>query len=305
MRDEDAPRDGDDADAAGDRDSDRPSAFELLSDETRAGILEAFAEHARETDGATFEPLGFEELRRRVGVRDSGKFNYHLDRLRGRFVEKTDAGGYVPTVSGFKLAAAIVSEAYADRERGPTALDRACPLCGTTLEATYDSGAMIVGCANGHEIRNELPPGALDDRSMAAAAELLFTKTFADFEYLRTDVCPLCYGSVERRYRAADDDGPYDHQVAGSCDRCSLPIVAPLRSWVVSHPAVVSFYHDHGIDLRGEPSWLLELWAGGDLEPIAGADGDGREFAYTLSRDGDALRLRLDETARVLASERR
>jgi hypothetical protein len=59
-----------------DSDSLLPSeAFALFADETRVAIVEALAERttAEGTDG-----LSFAELRRAVGVRDAGQFNYHL-----------------------------------------------------------------------------------------------------------------------------------------------------------------------------------------------------------------------------------
>lgn len=72
--------------------------FALLSDEIRVGIVRELAR----ADGA----LSFSELRSSVGVADSGRFNYHLKRLRGKLVEKT-ADGYVLTASGVRAAGAV------------------------------------------------------------------------------------------------------------------------------------------------------------------------------------------------------
>jgi len=58
-------------------------ALELLSDETRLAVVLELAAADAVPDG---DPLSFSTLRDRVGVRDSGRFNYHLDRLRERFV---------------------------------------------------------------------------------------------------------------------------------------------------------------------------------------------------------------------------
>lgn len=60
------------------------AAFDLLSDPTRVAILRELA--------AADEPLAFSALRERAEVRDSGRFNYHLTRLRGRLVAHTDDG---------------------------------------------------------------------------------------------------------------------------------------------------------------------------------------------------------------------
>lgn len=58
------------------------AVFDLLSDEPRAGTVRQLA--------AASGGLRFSTLRRRVGVRDSGRFNYLLGRLRGQLVERHD-----------------------------------------------------------------------------------------------------------------------------------------------------------------------------------------------------------------------
>jgi len=78
--------------------TDETSVFDLLSDETRAETVATLA--------AAGEGLCFSDLRRRVGARDSGRFNYHLGRLRGRLVEKR-GDRYVLTERGERAAAAV------------------------------------------------------------------------------------------------------------------------------------------------------------------------------------------------------
>ncbi|WP_313691168.1 ArsR/SmtB family transcription factor [Halorarum halobium] len=72
------------------------STFDLLSDETRLRIV-------RELAGGDSDPVPFSVLCDRLGVSDTGRFNYHLGRLRGRLVEKRE-GGYVLTREGDTLA---------------------------------------------------------------------------------------------------------------------------------------------------------------------------------------------------------
>lgn len=73
--------------------------FELLSDETRVRVVQALDETG---PGG----LRFSELRNRVGVRDGGRFNYHLTKLRGRLVEKSGET-YVLTPAGEDVAAIL------------------------------------------------------------------------------------------------------------------------------------------------------------------------------------------------------
>jgi len=87
--------------------ADVSDALELLSDETRLAIvLELAAEGAVPDD----DPMSFSTLRRRVGVRDSGRFNYHLDRLRDRYVEH-GPDGYRLTSQGVAVAATVTGVA--------------------------------------------------------------------------------------------------------------------------------------------------------------------------------------------------
>ena len=67
-------------------------AFELLGSEMRLAILLALWEAM---DPYAFPPepaLSFSELRKRVGIRHGRQFNYHLDKLVGRFVHRADEG---------------------------------------------------------------------------------------------------------------------------------------------------------------------------------------------------------------------
>lgn len=68
-------------------------AFEILGNDTRLAILLALWE-AKEPGPPFAEPseraVSFSELRDRVGVKDSGQFNYNLDKLVGAFIEQAE-----------------------------------------------------------------------------------------------------------------------------------------------------------------------------------------------------------------------
>ena len=77
----------------------------LLSDERRVAIVRELAA-AGAVPGSPVT-ISFSELLERVGIRDSGQFNYHLGRLRGRFVDRTDEG-YRLTPTGAALGETIL-----------------------------------------------------------------------------------------------------------------------------------------------------------------------------------------------------
>lgn len=84
-----------------------PEVFELLGNDIRLRIVRELC---------TAEPgcaVPFSRLRERVGVRDSGKFNYHLGRLRGPLVEKRE-DGYALTAAGRAVGALCGEEPVAE-----------------------------------------------------------------------------------------------------------------------------------------------------------------------------------------------
>jgi hypothetical protein len=95
-------------------------ALATVSNEHRLAILRELAA----ADGS----LAFSELRKRVGISDTGLFNYHLNELCGRFVRQADgcyelghAGERVVSTSELDPEGADALVATADGER---------PLCG-------------------------------------------------------------------------------------------------------------------------------------------------------------------------------
>jgi DNA-binding HxlR family transcriptional regulator len=83
-------------------------ALELLGDGTRLATLRAVA--------AAEGPVSFSALRRTVGVDDSGRFNYHLRRLTGVYVERNEAGYTLLPAGRDALAAVAMLGAVAPGE---------------------------------------------------------------------------------------------------------------------------------------------------------------------------------------------
>ncbi|MFB6095486.1 MAG: hypothetical protein ABEJ71_03415 [Halodesulfurarchaeum sp.] len=102
------------------------TAFELLSDESRVRILRELyrcgggprASEGHDVAGGT-EPddgrLPFSTLKERVGIRDSGQFNYHLARLKGVYVRQTGQG-YELTREGRAVARLLLESGSVDTD---------------------------------------------------------------------------------------------------------------------------------------------------------------------------------------------
>jgi len=99
-------------------------ALEALGNEIRISILRELAEAER--------ALSFTELRDRVGLRDSGKFNYHLSTLCEYFVRDTNEG-YELGHAGTRVISATDRPGQDDADEPvtePIAADEECPVCG-------------------------------------------------------------------------------------------------------------------------------------------------------------------------------
>lgn len=270
--------------------------FELFGDERRVRILQALSERLRERpeDPA----LGFSDLRRAAGIRDSGNFNYHLDHLTGSFVRKTDAG-YRLTAAGAQVVASLIVGAYgAGERRGPTDVGDDCPVCGEGLTAVYEDGLLDVHCENDHSFRNPLPPGTIDDRDVEGIVEIATLRIHETLELAAADTCPSCYAQLEWSVDPTFED---DFRHFGNhCPRCGVTIQLPVVGSLLQHPDVVAFYHDHGIHVRRHPIWSPEFYtavrAEGREDPV--------RVDVTIDLDGDRLDATLDESLTVIDVER-
>jgi hypothetical protein len=271
---------------------DAEAAFAAVADELRVRIL-------RELWNAD-DTLSFSELRERVGVRDSGRFNYHLGELRGRFVEKDeDAGGYDLRFAGRKLVGGLHSGAYTEAAEpvGPQPVDGSCVACGGDLEAVYEDQTGKVDCTDCEVtlIQTGVPPAFVDGREddLAAAVDGYVRTTSRSF---LDGFCPTCSGPTGGRL----EDSEYGPQAVVECERCGASFYG-LAAWVgVDHPAVVSFYDDHDRSVRDTELWRLDWLA--DAAWVDGADGD--RVTVTVELDGEALRLTVADDLAATAVER-
>ncbi|MFC4357615.1 winged helix-turn-helix domain-containing protein [Halobium salinum] len=273
------------------------AAFALLGDETRIAILRALFENP-------YEPLSFSELRERVGTRDSGRFNYHLGKLVGQFVRKTD-DGYELTLAGWAVLGGVLSGTYTDSGyTEPVPYEEPCPACGGHVLATYADERMRVVCTDCDEQFSSagVPPGALEgyDRDeLPLAFERYMNSLVAQ---ARNGVCISCAGRLEPTLRLDLHDLPVDDDeaplVVYECHRCPELVTVSVGNALLDHPVVVAFHHERGVDLRRVPSWTLG-WT--RREPVVESDDPVRvRVAVDVNGDSDTLELVVDEHLRVV-----
>lgn len=278
-------------------DADPAAAFDALGEELRVSVLRALVEHRR--DNPAEPALSFSELRRRVGAEDSGRFNYHLGKLRDRFVEKTD-DGYELTYAGEQMVTAVLSGAVADRASlGPAELDDDCPMCDTRVEVAYSDGRVTVECEENHALlETQIPPTLAEERDIEAVLSVAVQKTYDAISLAKEEVCHACYGPVDAGIETTDYEGEPLHHFRATCERCGELYSASVAITLLDHPAFVGYLWEHGIDPSSEYPWLLGFLTP-EHRPTVESE-DPLELRMTVELAGDEFEATIDERGRVV-----
>lgn len=269
-------------------------AFWLLGDQTRVDILRAVWE-------APEEPVTFTEIRERIGTPDSGKFNYHIGKLRGHFLAAGD-DGYRLTQAGREVVRAVVAGTITDRpDTDPEPIDADCVECSGPLQVRYDDRARIECSDCGATVMwNEFPPAGLEGRSPGELARAFDRWTQRRFRLAMDGVCPSCASEMATTIEHSDVAEAEDADIATNhrCTNCDYRARVPLFGHVLTHPAVVSFFHDRDVDIAALPYWRLQSLARSFTERVVGEDPWLAEVE--VEADGDRLVLTLDEELAVV-----
>lgn len=303
-------------------------AFQLLGDETRIAILQALWE-------TSDEPVPFSELRQRIGNPDSGHFNYHLDKLADHFVRKTD-DGYVLRAAGCAVVQAVLSGAltrHASVE--PFEYDEYCPYCGAedAMVFEYEDDSVTVWChccepdattERPYDARKRVsapfPPAALRDRS---AGELV--KAFNHWLRYRgllmtNGVCPDCSGKSVMSISTSSEQGPEretnsrsrpasatgaetaadEVAITYQCEVCTNEWHLPAWFHLLDHPAVVSFYHEHGVDITHASLRELKFYHQTDVVSVRVESDNPLQLSVRYPIAGDVLAVTVDDTLEVI-----
>jgi DNA-binding transcriptional ArsR family regulator len=266
-------------------------AFSLLGNETRVAIIQVLGEASN--------PLSFSAVRERVGTRDSGQFNYHLTKLVGSFVRRTDEG-YELSYAGHRIVGAIHSGTYRRGDRMNFDLDSTCTVCETTIKATYENERVTVRCPGCETRLSEFgfPPGGFENRTITELTQVFGQYVDGIFSFMLRGICLNCSGKtvgklIEETDRI-DDDAPAYVEVA--CDQCGELTTSHVNGYLLHHPAVASFHYDHGIDLDRSELWNLDLYRNESLTLLSS---DPLSVGSTIELDGDRLDLVISEDLSV------
>lgn len=272
-------------------------AFALVGNEIRAEILRVLGEkpHSEQT---------FSELHSKVDAEgDSGQFNYHLQRLVGHFIDRSDEG-YRLRPRGIVLYRMIVTGIFT-RHESVSSFDAGfdCHFCESSVEAIYDDGQFVVQCSNcGHDYNHTMTPPSLADDSQALLSRV---DQYSRHEFLAfaRGVCPVCVGNITVQFIPASE-GPFhsgeDLSVLTrlSCSHCGARQYLSVGATLLKDPGLISFCHERGLDVTTTPVWELDFAATDRYVCINSTD--PWEIALELTLDGDMLELVVDDNLAVI-----
>ena len=274
-------------------DSAPDEAFAQLGNETRIRIVQAL--------GDADEPLRVSALKDRVGTRDSGQFNYHLEKLVGTFVQKTADEAYELTYAGHQVIGALLAGEFERQGSGETfALDSTCGVCGSAIEATYEDERVEVRCPSCDELLSGFgfPPGGLEGREPEALTATFHNWVVGLCRMAVGGICFNCLGPVTGSL-SVEDVEVHRHEpvhVTFRCGRCSDRTTMSVNSYLVMQAPVIAFCYEHGIDVFEGELWNLPFLREGDVEL---ASADPLLARSTIELEGERLTLVVEEDLSV------
>lgn len=282
-------------------------AFAALSADVRVSILRTLWE----IEG--YE-ASFSELREAVGMRDSGQFNYHLDKLVGPFVARTDAG-YELTEAGRQINGTIEAGVFTvEATIEPILLEAPCPICDGERTLVYEGETVLVECDSCPvSAQFGVPPSVLAGRNRKEIPDVAGRYLLTTLQHLVNGFCIYCDGAIDRTVAPIDsyldedvEDVPSeiadrtDRLPFVTCTRCSVTATGGLSTILLTNPRVATWFADRGIDVRSDVVWE---YAGldPDRQRILGLDPVRAGARYDV--DGSELRVEVDEELEIVSIE--
>ncbi|WP_232703465.1 ArsR/SmtB family transcription factor [Halobacterium wangiae] len=273
-------------------------AFGMLADPVRVEILATLWQ----LESAT---VPYSELRDAVGLRDSGRFNYHLTKLTDHFVEKAD-DGYRLRPSGMVVLNAIYAGSYVDAPvRGGLDVGGECPTCGSALVGEYDAGMFRVSCGDCEDqlFMLSFPPRGVTRRDDDELLDAVSIYTRAHTRRSNSGLCPFCGGAMAMSLVLdADSDLPLSTLVYSDCANCGTENRSSVGFSVLEHPAVAGFLHEQGV-APDAPPWGFDWCLSDDAVTVASRDPPRVHLDVAVDGSEETLRVTVGDDGRVAETE--
>jgi len=296
--------------------SEQPAAdaFALLSDENRVDILRAIAtaQHEQEPSNSGYVPLSFSAIYERVDVDSTSKLSYHLGELTGTYLQKTEEG-YWFTHAGDRIARFILAENFREPvDVDPIETSGTCLHCGEShMVAELDDQYFVVRCRACDELVTGyvVTPAQTRTHSGTTLLDSLKRKQAIEFALVQRGICPECGGRIRTTVfdvgeQPLLEEVSVSYATVDECESCLRQYSAPLSYGAAYHSASIAFHWDHGVDLTEIGWWELHQYLVDGHWTAERIATDPEAYRVVLRHDDDALRVFLDDGARVTRTER-
>jgi len=288
-------------------------ATRIIGNEMRIRILIELGTAWNDEQMVT-EHLPYTELKQRVDVDNSGRFNYHLEKLVGPFVDQSETG-YHLNVPGRKLYWTIVSGTLTDRADTETIEIAPCPQCDGELLMERHSGhncQIVCQQCDQKFFSIAFSPRGFEDRTHEEAVEAFYLKFHHYVSMLREGLCPNCDGRVTvtvtdslNEFWEGDywEEG-YESEVRTTflCSTCSTFSTGDIPTVALTTPPVRRFFRDHDRDPRRCHDWDDVFIAA--EQSVTVLDEDPIEVGLSFELENERLDVHLGNDMRVLNTRR-
>jgi hypothetical protein len=284
-------------------------AFALLGHEIRLAILRAFFEKYTPVDPDSLSEareqrtLSYTEMMAATDMEDSGKFNYHLEKLRGVYVEEVEEG-YVPTASAVALYEAVIANRPTESIPGNFDVDETCPNCAASLRGQYEQEYLTVECPACDlfwGITYRFPKNGLAVREDESVYEALYDRMMYHVGLARTGQCPSCAGitSVTLLQERLDNESTPTAEI--TCGTCSWFVTVDIVSALQFEPQVTKSLLGLGVPLSESSSMRATEQLLPDVTGQVSSD-DPVQVTISIPYEGSVAEVVVDENLTVCST---
>lgn len=273
-------------------------AFAPLGNDIRVEILQTLADEAR--PGYAQQGVQFSDIQDSVSIDDGGQLNYHLDKLRGHFVQRTESG-YRLRYAGWEALRVIQAGTYHEQAQRKFDAPGTCYACSEpSLRAQTRGEWLEIQCGDCETLHtaHPLPPWLLRDGEPSEIIRALDGDVRHRASLLSDRLCPECLSDVTVTIR---DDVPsaWDIDVIPQfrCPHCRYWFHPPFGLLALDNHAVVDFSERHGIDPTERPYWDLSPCV--DPTHLTIIDREPWRIDLQVTREGETLCVTFDDVADI------
>jgi len=229
-------------------------------------------------------------------MEDSGKFNYHLEKLRGVYVEEVE-GGYVPTASAIALYEAVMANRPTESVPVEFEIDESCPNCASGLRGQYEQEFLTVECPSCDlfwGLTYRFPKNGLAVREGDGVYEALYDRMMHHVGLARTGQCPSCAGITSLtvpRERLDEESTPTAEM---TCETCSWFVTVDIVSALQFEPQVTNALLELGIPISESSSMRATEQVLPDVTGRVGSD-DPSHATIRITYDNAVAEIAVDD----------